>query len=83
MHRKDNVVAFNGNMYIESHVDGVYRRLECYLPSSTGTYNEPIEDTFYRLVARIKNHTLVPGYADGIRYKIEGDKVVPIKKEKK
>jgi hypothetical protein len=82
MFRKDNVIGYGGNMYIESHVDGVYRRLECYLPTGEGTYGEPIETTFYRLVERIKNKTLVPGYADGVRYELRNDKMMPIKKEK-
>lgn len=82
MFQKENVIGYDGKLFIESHVDGVYRRLECYLPSSPGTYGEPIEDTFYRLVERIKTKTLVPGYADGIRYAKQGDKMVPLKKEK-
>lgn len=82
MFRKENMVAYNGNVFIETHVDGVYRRLELYLPSSTGTYNEPIETTFYRFVERVKNKTLVPGYADGVRYSLNGDKMAPMKKEK-
>ena len=81
MYRKADVVGYNGNMFKESAVAGVYRRLELYLPSDTGTYGEPIEETFYRLADRLINKTLVSGYADGVRYAIDGDKMVPLKKK--
>lgn len=80
--QKGTLVSWRGNIYQESRTKGMYRRLELYLPSSTGTYNEPLEDTFYRLADRIMAGTLKPSYADGNNYVIDGDKVKLWRKEK-
>lgn len=82
MYQEDDFIGYKGCIYQKCSVEPTYRRLECYLPSATGTYGEPIEDTFHRLCQRIQLGTLKPSFADGVRYAVVGDKMLPIKKEK-
>lgn len=85
MYEKGDFVAFKGNIYMrhEAGKHEHYRRLELYLPSAEGTLGEPIETTFYKWVERLEKGLLAAKCADGVRYVKSGDKMVPIKKEKK
>jgi hypothetical protein len=80
--RKD-YLGYNGCIYKRVGVT-LYRRLELYLPADTGTYNEPLEDTFHRYVERMDAGTLTPSYADGLHYQLlpQSDRLTPCKKEK-
>ena len=82
MYRQNDIIGYNGSLYQQSNVPGVYRRLECYLPASEVTYGEPIEATFYRLAGRIENGTLTPRFADGLPYEVHFEKMVPMKRRK-
>lgn len=79
-----NYAAYNGGVYRNLVRDGVsfWRRLELYLPGDTGTYNEPIPETFERLVNEMEAGKRCPSYADGVRYQIKDGKMVPTKKER-
>lgn len=80
----DNYVAYNGCIYAKFTGIGAswWRRLELYLPSATGTYNEPIVDTFNKWCDRLDAGEMKPGFADGVRYQLVDGKPVPMKKEK-
>ncbi len=83
MFERGNCVAYKGTVYMRHDAveGGHYRRLELYLPSATGTYGEPIEETFYKMVERIEKGLLYPKMADGIRYIRDGDKMKPAPKK--
>ncbi len=84
MLEKGEFVAYRGNIYMLHGTvnDQHYRRLELYLPSAEGTYQEPIETTFYRMVERLEKRLLTAKCADGIKYKRVGDKMMPIPNKK-
>lgn len=85
MFEKGKCVAYNGNVYMhhDSIEGGHYRRLELYLPSAEGTYGEPVEETFYKMVDRIEKGLLYPKCADGVKYEKSGDKMRPLPGKKK
>lgn len=80
MFTSENYLGYNGSIYRREGVS-LYRRLELYLPSATGTYNEPIETTFHKLVARLESGELSPSLADGLHYQLlpGSDKLVTCK----
>lgn len=80
MYEHRNYVAYRGVVYAP---DGeLYRKLECYLPGDVGTLGEPIETTFIRWAEAIIDGKKTPSFADGLRYRRDGNKLVAMKKEK-
>lgn len=89
LQRKD-YLGYNGAIYKRTkrpekdHLwrPDLYRKLECYLPCATGTYNETLEETFHRFCDQLELKQMRATYADGLYYQwdFDADKMVPVKK---
>lgn len=83
MYEYKEYVAYRGALYTHgADPEGLYRKLECYLPSATGTYGEPIEATFRRWVDALDSGGMARSFADGLKYRRDADKLVAVKKVK-